>query len=113
MLGGDSDIGTRPPGPIPTGDSFLHVYSPFMEPSSEGTEPSPDPSSSKTPDLSAVAEALSASVRDALERNEPAEVPGMGVFRVEHRPSQMNEQEEGLLSVSPPRDVIVFEPATS
>ena len=84
-----------------------------MESSSEGTEPSPSPSSSKASDLSKVAEALSASVRDALERNESAEVPGLGVFRVEHRPSQMNEQEDGLLSVTPPRDVIVFEPATS
>jgi nucleoid DNA-binding protein len=62
------------------------------------------------PDLEAVAEALGDCVRDALERGETVEVPGMGTFRVEHRPSQMDEQPDGQFSVRPPRNVVVFDP---
>ncbi|PSR01588.1 MAG: hypothetical protein BRD47_05735 [Bacteroidetes bacterium QS_8_68_28] len=58
-----------------------------------------------------MAGALSRCVREALERGEPTEVPGLGAFRVEHRSSQMEEPEEGGFSISPPRDEIVFEPA--
>ena len=64
------------------------------------------------PDLPAVAEALSAHVREALERGDPAEVPGLGTFRVEHQPSQTRELEGGRFSISPPRDAVVFEPAS-
>lgn len=63
------------------------------------------------PDLPTVAEALSQCVRESLERGEPTKVPGLGAFRVEHQSSQMQEPEEGRISLSPPRNEIVFEPA--
>jgi nucleoid DNA-binding protein len=69
------------------------------------------PEAGDAPDLPTVAGALSRCVREALERGEPTEVPGLGAFRVEHRSSQMEEPEEGGFSISPPRDEIVFEPA--
>ncbi|PSQ82131.1 MAG: hypothetical protein BRD46_00385 [Bacteroidetes bacterium QS_8_68_15] len=59
-----------------------------------------------------VAEALGACVREALERGEAVEVPGMGTFRVEHRTSELDQQDDGNVAVRPPRDQIVFDPAT-
>jgi len=51
-------------------------------------------------------------VREALERGEAVEVPGMGTFRVEHRTSELDQQDDGNVAVRPPRDQIGFDPAT-
>ena len=77
------------------------------------TSHDPSEESSSRPDLETVAEALSACVRDALEHGEAVDVPGMGTFHVEHQPSEMREEGNDQFSVTPPRDVVAFEPAAS
>ena len=49
-------------------------------------------------------------VRDQLENGTDVEVPSLGTFAVEHRPSEVNES-DGTRRLSPPRNVVVFDPA--
>lgn len=49
-------------------------------------------------------------VRDQLENGNDVEVPSLGTFVVEHRPSEVNES-DGTRHLSPPRNVVVFDPA--
>lgn len=48
-------------------------------------------------------------LRDELENGESVEVPSLGTFSVEHRPSHV-EQDNGNRRLVPPRNVVVFEP---
>lgn len=49
-------------------------------------------------------------VREKLEEGETVEVPGLGTFRVEHQPSELQEHPDGENCMVPPKDVIHFEP---
>lgn len=49
-------------------------------------------------------------VRDRLERGERVDVPELGTFDVEHRPSQVKEDNAGDRYMAPPRNVVTFEP---
>lgn len=48
-------------------------------------------------------------VRDRLENGDAIEVPTLGTFEVEHRPSEMREENGDRYRV-PPRNVVTFEP---
>ncbi|PSQ74037.1 MAG: hypothetical protein BRD39_02725 [Bacteroidetes bacterium QH_9_64_21] len=48
-------------------------------------------------------------LREQLEDGEAVEVPGLGTFSVEHRPSEV-EESEGERQLVPPRNVVVFDP---
>jgi nucleoid DNA-binding protein len=48
-------------------------------------------------------------LREQLEEGEAVEVPGLGTFSVEHRPSEV-EESEGERQLVPPRNVVVFDP---
>lgn len=48
-------------------------------------------------------------LREQLEKGEAVEVPSLGTFSVEHRSSEV-EQENGNRHLVPPRNVVVFEP---
>lgn len=49
-------------------------------------------------------------VRDKLEQGERVDVPELGTFDVEHRPSQVKEDNAGDSYMAPPRNVVTFEP---
>lgn len=49
-------------------------------------------------------------LREQLEKGEAVEVPTLGTFSVEHRPSKV-EQEEDSRRLVPPRNVVVFDAA--
>lgn len=49
-------------------------------------------------------------LRDQLAESNTVEVPALGTFSVEHRPSVMDEEEQAL---TPPRDIVKFEPEQS
>lgn len=48
-------------------------------------------------------------IRDRLEEGHSVEVPTIGTFSVEHHPSELTE-DEGQRILSPPRNVVTFEP---
>lgn len=48
-------------------------------------------------------------IRDQLEKGKTVDVPSLGTFTVEHRPSEITE-DDGLRRLEPPRNVVVFEP---
>ena len=54
--------------------------------------------------------ALVEAVREALERGEEADVPGLGTFRVEYQPSAVEELPSGEKVMRPPRQAITFAP---
>ena len=54
--------------------------------------------------------ALVAVVREALERGEEADIPGLGTFRVEYHPSAAEELSTGEMVMRPPRNEIIFSP---
>ncbi len=56
-----------------------------------------------------VAGALAEIVREAVEQGQAIDVPELGVFRVEHRSSEIEERGDGTLVVHPPRNEVVFE----
>lgn len=62
-----------------------------------------------TPSAEEVIDAFITVVRDHLERGDDVEVPTLGTFEVEHRPSQTIEQ-EGERRMVPPQNVVTFEP---
>jgi len=49
-------------------------------------------------------------LREQLEQGKSVEVPGLGTFAVEHRPSHQTESPDGQKKMTPPRDVITFTP---
>lgn len=58
-----------------------------------------------------IAAVLSEIVRERLMEGEVVQVPGLGHFRVEHRPSEVEERPDGQVVMQPPRDVIQFSPS--
>lgn len=64
----------------------------------------------KSPSAEEVIEAFSRVVREQLKQGNAVAVPQLGTFDVEHRPSQMKEDETGETYMAPPRDVVTFEP---
>ncbi|PSQ66986.1 MAG: hypothetical protein BRD25_01775, partial [Bacteroidetes bacterium QH_1_61_8] len=63
-----------------------------------------------TPSAKDVINAFSRVMREKLENGETVEVPGLGTFSVEHRPSRMTEDADGESYMAPPRDVVTFDP---
>lgn len=61
------------------------------------------------PSAQDIIEAFTGAVRDELESGRDVDLPLLGTLRVEHRPSEMTE-EENSRSFSPPRNAVVFEP---
>jgi len=49
-------------------------------------------------------------VRQRLERGETAEIPGLGTFSVEHQASDTEVDSKGQTSLTPPRNVVRFDP---
>jgi len=49
-------------------------------------------------------------LRRQLEQGERVEVPGLGTFSVEHRPSHRTEAPDGTEKMVPPRNVVTFTP---
>jgi nucleoid DNA-binding protein len=62
-----------------------------------------------SPSAEEVIDAFIDVVREQLEQGESVEVPSLGTFAVEHRPSELTE-EDGTRRLVPPRNVVVFEP---
>ena len=52
-------------------------------------------------------------VREALANGQDVELPGLGTLRVEHKPSEMIEDENGQIVMRPPRDAVVFVPSAN
>lgn len=63
-----------------------------------------------TPSAKEVIKAFAKVMREQLENGETVEVPGLGTFSIEHRPSQMKENADGEKVMAPPRDVVTFDP---
>lgn len=62
-----------------------------------------------SPSAEEVIDAFIEIIRDQLEKGETVEVPSLGTFAVEHRPSKV-EEDDGNRRLVPPRNVVVFEP---
>lgn len=60
--------------------------------------------------LDQLKETLADVVREKLANGEEVVLPGFGTFRVEHKPSEMAEDENGQIVMRPPRDEVVFIP---
>jgi nucleoid DNA-binding protein len=63
-----------------------------------------------TPSAKETIAAFARVLRRKLEQGEQIEVPGLGTFSVEHRPSHLTETPDGSEQMVPPRDEIVFTP---
>lgn len=63
-----------------------------------------------TPSAQKVIDAFVRVMRQKLENGETVEVPGLGTFSIEHRPSRMAEDADGESFMAPPRDVLTFDP---
>ncbi len=63
-----------------------------------------------TPSAKDVIHAFARVMREKLENGETVEVPGLGTFSIEHRPSEVEEDADGDTRMAPPRDVVTFEP---
>jgi len=59
-----------------------------------------------------VATALAAIVREAVAQQKAVHVPDLGTFAVQYRPSELESVDDGPDVIHPPRDEIVFEPAS-
>ena len=62
-----------------------------------------------SPSAEEVIDAFIDVLREQLEEGESVEVPSLGTFSVEHRPSQV-EAEDDQHHLAPPRDEVVFAP---
>lgn len=62
-----------------------------------------------SPSAEEVIDAFIDVLREQLEEGESVEVPSLGTFSVEHRPSEV-EVEDDQRRLAPPRDEVVFEP---
>ncbi|CBH24705.1 hypothetical protein containing IHF-like DNA-binding domain [Salinibacter ruber M8] len=63
----------------------------------------------ESPSAEDVIEAFTDVVQDQLDTGNAVEVPGLGTFSVEHRPSGVQE-EDGVRRLAPPRNEVVFTP---
>lgn len=63
-----------------------------------------------TPSAQETIDAFVRVLRQKLEDGETVEVPGLGTFSVEHRPSHLRETPDGEEEMVPPRDEVVFHP---
>jgi nucleoid DNA-binding protein len=63
-----------------------------------------------TPSAQETIEAFVRVLRQRLEQRESVDVPGLGTFSVEHRPSHRREMPDGEDEMVPPRDVVAFTP---
>lgn len=61
------------------------------------------------PSAEEVIDAFTNVVRDELEQGNDVEIPLLGRLRVEHEPSVLTEEDDDR-SLSPPRNVVVFDP---
>lgn len=59
-----------------------------------------------------VAAALNTLLREALTQGVPVTVPGLGTFAVQHQSSRIEELPDGRVVMQPPRDEVVFRPAS-
>jgi len=50
--------------------------------------------------------------RNELENGRSVEIPEFGTLYVEHKESQMMEDDDGNSVMAPPRDVVSFDPDT-
>ncbi len=57
-----------------------------------------------------IKESLADVVREALSNGQEISIPGLGTLRVEHKPSEMIEDENGQIVMRPPRDEVIFSP---
>lgn len=62
-----------------------------------------------SPSAEEVIDAFTDIVREQLEAGNAIEVPSLGTFSVEHRPSEL-EGDEDARHVTPPQNVVVFIP---
>lgn len=62
-----------------------------------------------SPTAEDVIDAFIGVLREQLEDGETVEVPSLGRFSVEHRPSKV-EETEGERQLVPPRNAVVFHP---
>lgn len=67
-----------------------------------------------TPDISRdeIVAALVDILRDELADENKVLVPGLGSFRIQHRPSRMEKQDDENVVVKPPHNDIIFVPET-
>lgn len=61
------------------------------------------------PSAEEVIDAFTDVVRDELEQGNTVEIPLLGTLRVEHEPSVMTQEDDDR-SLSPPRNVVAFDP---
>ncbi len=61
----------------------------------------------ESPTAEDVIEAFTDVIQDQLDAGNAVEVPGLGTFSVEHRPSGVQE-EDGVRRLAPPRNEVVF-----
>ena len=59
-----------------------------------------------------VEQALADIVREALATRQDVQVPGLGVFRIEHHAAAQQRTKEGGTEFVPPRNEILFTPQT-
>ena len=57
-----------------------------------------------------IKETLADVVREALANGHDVSIPGLGTLSVEHKPSEMIEDESGQIVMRPPRDEVIFTP---
>lgn len=62
-----------------------------------------------SPSAEEVIDAFIDIVREQLEKGDAVEIPSLGMFSVEHRPSEI-EEADGTRRLTPPRDEVVFVP---
>lgn len=63
-----------------------------------------------TPSAKDVIGAFVRIMRQKLKQGETVNIPDLGTFAVEHRPSQMKEDADGESYMAPPQDVVTFDP---
>lgn len=63
-----------------------------------------------TTTLDQLKETLADVIREALANGQDVSLPGLGTLRVEHKPSEMIEDENGQIVMRPPRDEVIFDP---
>ncbi len=64
-----------------------------------------------SPSAEEVIDAFIEVVRDELANDNAVEVPSLGTFAVEHRPSALERTDDGH-ALAPPRNAVVFTPDT-
>lgn len=57
-----------------------------------------------------VVSALAHVVREALVQSKKVHIPDLGTFSVQHRLSQVKQQDDGRIVMTPPQDAVTFKP---